>query len=241
MEDSKLRRRHHIRPIRRLPIAVVNPDLLHNECQDSTAHLELSNNLNPLALRDINSCSNRRPPMDTFTLIHVAISLVAIVAGFVVIFALIAAKRPDRWTDIFLITTAATSITGFFFPFVHITPGIILGILSLLVLVVIAPALYVFQLAGGWRAIFVIGSTIALYFNVFVLIVQSFQKVPTLHSLAPTQTEPPFAVAQGAALVLFIVLGTLATKRFHVEAISPAVVARSAAKWDSAGAPRSRS
>jgi hypothetical protein len=164
--------------------------------------------------------------MDTFTLIHVAISLVAIATGFVVIFALIAAKRPDRWTDIFLITTAATSITGFLFPFVHITPGIILGVLSMLVLVVVAPALYIYKLAGVWRAIFVIGSTIALYFNFFVLIVQSFQKVPALHTLAPTQTEPPFAAAQGLALVMFIVLGTLATKRFHIAETPPATVAR---------------
>jgi hypothetical protein len=175
--------------------------------------------------------------METLTLIHVAISLVGIGSGFVVFFAFIVGKLPRPWTDIFLITTALTSITGFFFPFVHITPGIInitpgiiLGILSVLVLAVTIPALYVFKLAGGWRATFVIGSTIALYFNFFVLIVQSFQKVPTLHALAPTQSEPPFAIAQGLALVLFIVLGTLATKRFHIDTISPAAVARTAPK-----------
>ncbi|MCU1285984.1 MAG: hypothetical protein JWO13_2334 [Acidobacteriales bacterium] len=164
--------------------------------------------------------------MDTFTLIHVAISLVAIATGFLLIAALAKGKLPPRLTDVFLITTALTSITGFFFPFVHITPGMVLGILSLLVLAVAVPALYVFKLAGHWRTAFVISSIIALYFNFFVLIVQSFQKVPSLHTLAPKGNEPPFAIAQGISLVMFIVMGTLAVKRFKVA--SPPIEIRAA-------------
>jgi hypothetical protein len=159
--------------------------------------------------------------LPTFTIIHVAISLAAIGSGFVVVFGLLAGKRLDGWTAFFLATTVATSVTGFGFPIHGFTPGIGLGIISLLVLAVAIYARYPRHLAGVWRRVYVISATAALYFNVFVLIVQSFQKVPALRAAAPHQTEPPFLVAQLIALVAFIVLGTLAAKRFREQ---PAVL-----------------
>ena len=153
--------------------------------------------------------------LETYTVIHVAISLVGIVSGLVVLFGMFSSKRLDGMTALFLITTVLTSVTGFGFPFVHVTPGIILGILSLIVLALCIPARYTFHMAGKWRATYVITAVIALYFNCFVLIAQSFQKVPALHKLAPTGNEPPFAIAQGILLVLFIVAGIRATKKFH--------------------------
>ena len=153
--------------------------------------------------------------LKTFTFIHVAISLLAIASGFVVLFGLITRKRLDGWTAFFLATTVATSVTGFGFPIHGVTPGIVLGVISLIVL---APALYARygrNLAGAWRLVYVITALIALYLNVFVLIVQSFQKVPALESLAPTQSEPPFAIVQITALIAFIVLGIVASRRFH--------------------------
>jgi hypothetical protein len=153
--------------------------------------------------------------LEIFTLIHVAVSLVAIGSGFVVVFGMIANRRLDFWTAFFLATTVATSVTGFGFPFHGITPGIVLGILSLLVLAVAIYALYVRRLAGVWRRLYVISATVALYFNVFVLIAQSFQKIPALKSLAPTQSEWPFGVAQLVALVGFLVLGYLASIRYR--------------------------
>ena len=151
----------------------------------------------------------------TYTLLHVVISLVGIGSGFVVLFGLLAGKRLDGWTALFLATTVATSVTGFGFPFDHLLPSHIVGILSLVVLALAIVARYALHLAGAWRRVYVISAVVALYFNTFVLVVQSFLKVPALHALAPTQAEPPFAIAQGAVLVLFIVLGTLAAKRFR--------------------------
>src|SRR5215212_5845801 len=134
--------------------------------------------------------------MQIFTLIHVAISLVAIVSGLVVLLGLLTARRLDGWTMLFLLTTIATSVTGFFFPFHGITPAIIFGIISLVLLAAAVVARYARHLAGGWRWIYVVTAMLALYLNVFVLIVQLFQKVPALKALAPTQSEAPFAVAQ---------------------------------------------
>ena len=151
----------------------------------------------------------------TYTLIHVIISLIGIGSGLIVLFGMFGGKRLDRMTAVFLATTALTSLTGFGFPFEGVTPGIILGILSLLVLALTIPARYSFHMAGKWRAIYVITAVIALYFNCFVLIAQSFLKIPALHALAPKGNEPPFAIAQGILLVLFIVAGTLAVKKFH--------------------------
>ncbi len=153
--------------------------------------------------------------MTTFTQIHVALSLIGILAGFVVAFGLLTAKRLDGWTAIFLISTVATSVTGFFFPFHGFTPAIGVGIVSLVVLAVAIFARYSRRLAGAWRWIYVVAAMIALYLNVFVLIVQLFQKVPALKALAPTQSEAPFLVAQLVAFALFLVLTIFAAIRFR--------------------------
>ena len=151
-----------------------------------------------------------------YTAVHVAISLLAIASGFVVLFGLIQGKPLDRWTAFFLATTVATSVTGFGFPISGFTPGIGIGIVSLLVLALAIYARYARHLTGGWRRVYAIGATIAQYLNFLVLIVQSFQKVPTLKALAPTQSEPPFLVAQVTAMIAFIALGYLAARKPHV-------------------------
>lgn len=151
-----------------------------------------------------------------FTLVHVLLSLVGIVAGLVTMFGLVAEKRLEGWTIVFLATTVATSVTGFGFPFEHLLPSHKVGILSLVVLPIAIAARYAFQLAGAWRRTYVIGAAIALYLNIFVLIAQLFLKVPALEAIAPTQTEPPFAIAQLVVLVLFGVLALRATTRFRV-------------------------
>src|SRR5947209_11672281 len=153
--------------------------------------------------------------LQAFTLLHVVISLVAIVTGFVVVIGMIDGKRMPAWTALFLLTTVLTSLTGFLFPFGGITPGIIVGILSSVLLVVALFALYIRHLTHAWRWIYAITAVAALYLNVFVSIVQAFQKIPALQALAPTQSEPPFLVVQGVALVIIIVLGALAVMRFR--------------------------
>ena len=156
----------------------------------------------------------------TYTLLHVLISLVGIGSGFVVLYGLINSKRFDGWTVVFLTTTALTSISGFGFPFDHLLPSHKVGIISLVVLAATIPARYVFHMEGAWRSMYVIGSALALYFNVFVLVVQSFLKVPALKALAPTQQEPPFLIAQLVVLLAFLWLTTLATKRFRIRSAS---------------------
>jgi len=149
------------------------------------------------------------------TLFHVVISLIAIASGLIVLYGLLTANRMAGMTLVFLVTTIATSVTGFFFHRDHLLPSHIVGIISLLVLALTTFALYSGQLRGFWRPVYVIGAVISLYLNVFVLVAQSFLKVPALHALAPNGSEPPFAIAQGIVLVAFIVLGVLAVKRFH--------------------------
>src|SRR5258706_15685771 len=149
-----------------------------------------------------------------FTLFHVALSLVGILTGFLVIFALLSAKYSNGWTATFLLTTAATSVTGFLFPFHKFLPSHGVGIVSILVLALTIPALYVFHLAGAWRRVYVIGAVVALYLNVFVLIAQFFMKISALKVLAPTGSEPPFLVTQVVVMLIFMVLGVFATKRF---------------------------
>ena len=153
--------------------------------------------------------------MNTFTIVHVVISLIGIGSGLVVLAGLLAAKRLDGWTALFLVSTVATSVTGFFFPFHGFTPAIAVGIISLLVLAVASFARYGRRLAGAWRWVYVITAMVALYLNVFVLIVQLFQKVPALKALAPTQSETPFLVAQLVAFALFVVLTIFAAIRFR--------------------------
>ena len=154
--------------------------------------------------------------VQSFTLLHVIISVVGILAGLVVLAGMISQARPaDWWTSLFLITTILTSVTGFFFPNSTLTPGQIIGALSLIVLLLALIALYFGHLAGHWRWIYVVSTIVALYFNCFVLVVQAFQKIGFLQRLVPTQTEPPFAIAQAALLVAFVVAGVLAVRRFQ--------------------------
>jgi hypothetical protein len=152
-----------------------------------------------------------------YTIVHVLISVVGIFTGLMVLFGMLAGKRLDGWTKWFLATTVLTSVTGFFFPFHGFTPAIGLGIISLLVLAVAIYARYPRQLAGNWRWIYVVTAVVALYFNVFVSVVQSFEKIPALHALAPTQTEPPFKFTQLVVLALFAVLTIIAAIRFRLE------------------------
>lgn len=156
--------------------------------------------------------------MSPFTLIHVIISIVAIVSGAIVVAGLLGSRRLDGWTAVFLATALATNVTGFLFPFHGFTPAIGLGILSTIVLAAATAAYYAFHLGGAWRWIYAAGAVVALYFNIFVLIVQSFQKVPALKMLAPTQTEPPFAIVQALALLVFVGLGIGAVRRFRPSA-----------------------
>jgi hypothetical protein len=150
-----------------------------------------------------------------FTLLHVTISLIAIVAGAVVVVKMLAGDGAPRWTALFLVATLATSVTGFFFPFQGLMPSHAFGILSLVVLTAAVAALYVFRLAGAWRWLYVVGTLVAFYLNAFVAVVQAFQKVPPLTPLAPTQSEPPFLVAQLVLLALFVYFGVLAVRRFR--------------------------
>jgi hypothetical protein len=154
----------------------------------------------------------------TFTLLHVLISLVGIGSGLFLMYGFFTANRLDRWTQLFLATTALTSLTGFLFPNEHITPGIVVGVLSMIVLVVAAAARYGLGMRGPWRPIYVITAATALYFNCFVLVVQSFEKVPALRALAPTQKELPFQIAQLALLILFVAATVFAVKRFRPDA-----------------------
>ena len=150
-----------------------------------------------------------------FTLLHTALSLIGIVAGLVALFGLLRNNPLNNWTLIFILTTAATTLTGFLFPFHGFTPAIGTGIVSSLVLAVTILARYAFDMVGSWRWIYVVGAVVSLYLNCFVLVVQGFLKVPALHALAPQGNEPVFALTQGLVLVLFVIAGFIAVRRFH--------------------------
>jgi hypothetical protein len=158
------------------------------------------------------------------TLFHVAISLIAIASGFVVAYGLFNSSRMPRTTLVFLVTTFLTSLTGFvFFQRDELLPSHITGVIALIVLVPTCLALYTKKLAGSWRRIYAIGAVLSLYLNVFVLVVQLFLKVPALHALAPgapANPEPPFKIAQGVVLLLFVAIGFLAVKRFHPDGVA---------------------
>jgi hypothetical protein len=149
-----------------------------------------------------------------FTLFHVVISLAAIGFCFMAVYGLLTANLWGSITMLFL-TIALTSLTGYFFHRDHILPSHIVGAISLLVLAVTALALYSFRLRGKWRVVFVLGATLSLYFNVFVLVAQAFLKIRSLHALAPTGSEPPFAVAQAVVLLAFIAIAVTAARRFR--------------------------
>ena len=150
-----------------------------------------------------------------FTLFHVVITLVAIVSGLLVLFGFLGGRDHKMLTHIFLLFTLATSVTGFLFPIHGFTPALGTGIVSMIVLIPALAGYYAFHLAGNWRWVYVVGAVIALYLNCFVLVVQSFLKVPALHALAPNGSEPVFAIAQGAVLLFFVITGTLAARRFY--------------------------
>ena len=160
--------------------------------------------------------------LEIFTLAHVVISLIGTLAGFVVVWGLINSKHLDGWTSLFLWTTVLTSVTGFMFPYHGFQPSYVVGIVSLLVLTVAISARYRRHMAGAWRPSYVITSVIALYLNFFVLVVQLFRRVPALKVLAPTQSEPPFKVAQLIVLLFFIAIGILATVKFRHEELRTA-------------------
>jgi len=155
----------------------------------------------------------------TYTLLHVIISVVGIGSGLGVLYGLLCGKRFDGMTALFLVTTVATTVTGFGFPFDHLLPSHIVGIISLVALTIAILGRYAFHLAGAWRGTYVVSAMISLYLNVFVLVVQCFEKVPALHALAPTQKDPPFLVAQIVVMVLFIALTILAAKKFRIESL----------------------
>ena len=152
-----------------------------------------------------------------FTTLHVIISLIALAAGFVVMYGMVAGRRLPGWTAAFLATIVLTSVTGFMFPLTVIGPPHIFGAVSLVVLALALYALYARRLAGHWRLVYVGGALLAHYLNSVVTVVQAFGKIDILHQLAPTQTEAPFLLAQTLVLLLFAAAGWLALRRFHPE------------------------
>lgn len=166
----------------------------------------------------------RKSPMTPFTYLHVLLSLVGIASGFVAVAGMVSGRQYGNWTAIFLASTAATSATGFLFPFHEFLPSHGVGIASLIVLAFAVYARYAARLAGTWRRTFVVTAVAALYLNVFVFIVQAFQKVPALKALAPRQSEPPFLFAQVVILVLFIALGIAASHGFKLPSRDPRAV-----------------
>ncbi|HLL28482.1 MAG TPA: hypothetical protein VKT73_12640 [Xanthobacteraceae bacterium] len=153
--------------------------------------------------------------LSAYTWVHIALSLAGLASGLVVLIGLFQSKRLDGWTALFLLTTVATSVTGFGFPFDHFLPSHWVGVISLVFLAIAILARYAFRLAGAWRWIYVATAVVALFFNTFVAVAQLFAKVPALKALAPTQSEPPFAITEFATLALFIVFAIVAAVKFH--------------------------
>jgi hypothetical protein len=171
--------------------------------------------------------------MATFTLVHVLLSVVGIGAGFLVVGGLLTGKRLPLWTEVFLATTFATSATGFGFPFEKVLPSHIVGVISIAVLAVAAWALYKRRLVGRWRAAYVVSAVVSLYLNVFVLVAQAFNKVEAFRQAAPTQSEPPFANAQLAVLIVFAYLGVTSVKRFSHQQSEPAAIGGTSPRGES--------
>ena len=152
--------------------------------------------------------------VSTFTALHVALSLIAIASGVLVLLGTIRARKADL-TAVFLLTTAAASVTGFFFPSARVGMGHVIGVGSLIILAPTVLALYRYRLAGRWRWVYLAGATTVLYLNAFIGVWQAFAKIAVLHLLAPTPSAPPFLVAHLVVLAICIALGVLAMKRFH--------------------------
>ncbi len=158
------------------------------------------------------------PIILSVTWFHTTLSVVALLAGFVVMRDLLTSTAPDAWTTTFLVSSIATSATGFaFLPITKIMPSHVVGALSLLVLAIALIAAYGFHNKGGWRVVYAVSLVVAQFFNVFVAIAQAFMKVPQLKAMAPTQAEPPFAIAEGVALVVFLVLAITAARAYRYE------------------------
>jgi hypothetical protein len=158
--------------------------------------------------------------LSTLAFVHTIISLIGIVAGFIVMFGMLGSNRMPGWTALFLLLTILTSATGFLIPPLvtdKLLPSHMIGALSLVLLAIACLALYGQKLSGSWRWVYVLTALLAQYFNVFVLVIQSFLKVGPLHALAPSvpPSEPPFAIAQGIVLVFFIIVIIGAIRRFH--------------------------
>ena len=156
--------------------------------------------------------------LSTFTWVHTLLSLVGIASGLVVVKGLFSSQRLDSWTALFLASAVATSATGFFLPADRFMPSHWVGVISLVVLALAILARYSLHLAGAWRRIYAVGAVLTLYFLVFVGVAQLFAKVPALRALAPTQSEPPFAIAEGVVLVLFVALTVAAAIKFRPQA-----------------------
>jgi hypothetical protein len=155
--------------------------------------------------------------LSAFTMLHVIISLIGIVSGIIVLFGLLGSRRIPGWTALFLLTTILTSATGFGFPFTQLLPSHMIGILSLVLLAIACVALYGMKLTGAWHWIYAVTAMIALYLNIFVLIIQGFLKIPALTALAPGNppSGPVFAVVQGLVLVVFVIVIVGAVRRFR--------------------------
>jgi len=150
------------------------------------------------------------------------LSLIGIASGLIVVLGMLGGRHLGGLTEVFLATTVLTSVTGFLFPFTQLLPSHVFGVISLVVLAVALLALYALRLAGAWRSVYVVTAVVALYLNVFVGVVQAFQKLGPLQPLAPTQSEPPFLVAQLVVLVVFVAMGVLAVRAYHPDAMKSA-------------------
>ena len=157
--------------------------------------------------------------LHSFTLLHVIISIVELFAGAGVVLQMLAGNR-SRLNGLFLTTATLTTVTGFLFPYHGPTPAIMLGFITLPFLLLAAVSWYMGRLRGVWRVSYVLSALIILYLDAFVAVAQSFMKIPALHALAPTGKEPPFVVVQGLVLLVFIVIGYLALKRFRPMALA---------------------
>ena len=153
--------------------------------------------------------------LSAFTTLHVIISLLAIALGLVWVADLLRGRQSNAIAGLFLLTTILTSVTGFMFPASAVTPAHIVGGISLVALAAAVAALYAFGLSGIWRPVYIVTAVLSLYLNIFVGVVQAFQKIGPLNALAPTQSEPPFAIAQTVVLVLALIVGWLAVRRFR--------------------------